>query len=237
MLVLRSAVFTVWMFATLILLGIGCLPLLLTRRGALWAIQTWAKGILWALRVFCGMRVEVRGVQHRPGGAALVASKHQGELDGIAPFALLDDPCFVLKEELMRLPILGWYAASSRMIPVNRGGGSAAVKALSAAAKDRLTEARQIVIFPEGTRQLPGAPPAYKSGVSALYRDLGFPCVPVATNSGLFWPAKGLLRYPGVCVYEFLEPIPPGLPRAAFMRELEERIETASTALAAEAKR
>jgi 1-acyl-sn-glycerol-3-phosphate acyltransferase len=236
MIVLRSALFAVWMYGTLVVLGLAGLPLIVTRRGALWAIQTWARGILWGLRVIVGMKVELRGVQHRPSGPGLVASKHQGELDGIAPFALLDDPCFVLKRELMRLPILGWYAASSRMIPVDRGGGSAAVKALSAAARDRLTEARQIIIFPEGTRQLPGAPPAYKSGVSALYRDLDFPCVPVATNSGLFWPAKGLLRYPGVCVYEFLEPIPPGLKRADFMRTLEERIETASTALAAEAR-
>jgi len=237
MIVLRSALFAVWMYGTLVVLGLIGLPLIATRRGALWAIQVWARGILWGLRVIVGMEVEMRGLQHRPSGPALVASKHQGELDGVAPFALLDDPCFVLKRELMRLPILGWYARSSRMIPVDRGGGSAAVKALSAAAKDRLTEARQIVIFPEGTRQLPGAPPDYKSGVAALYRDLDFPCVPVATNSGLFWPAKGLLRHPGVCVYEFLEPVPPGLKRADFMRTLQERIETASTALAAEARK
>ncbi|OYX31926.1 MAG: 1-acyl-sn-glycerol-3-phosphate acyltransferase [Caulobacterales bacterium 32-69-10] len=221
MVVLRSALFAV------------CVA----RRGALWAIATWSRGIVWGLRVIVGLRVEMRGRQHRPSGPALVASKHQGELDGIAPFVLLDDPCFVLKRELMRLPILGWYAARSRMIPVNREGGSKAVKALSAAARDRLTEARQIVIFPEGTRQLPGAAPDYKSGVSALYRDMDAPCVPLATNSGLFWPPRGLLRYPGVCVYEFLEPIPPGLKRADFMRQLEERIETASTALAAEGRR
>jgi 1-acyl-sn-glycerol-3-phosphate acyltransferase len=236
MIVLRSALFTVWMYVTLLALGIGCLPLLLHRGGAHWAIRTWASGILWGLRVFCGTRVEVRGAQYRPTGAALIASKHQGELDGIAPFALLDDPCFVLKSELMKVPVVGWYAAGSRMIPVNRGGGSNAVKALSALAQERLVEARQIVIFPEGTRQLPGAPPHYKSGVSALYRDLEFPCVPLATNSGLFWPARGLLRYPGTCVYEFLEPIPPGLARAEFMAELEKRIETATDALIAQGR-
>jgi len=237
MVVLRSALFAVWMYATLILFGVGCLPMIGVRRGALWAIRGWSRGILWGLRVIVGLKVEVRGEQYRPKGPALVASKHQGELDGIAPFVLLDDPCFVLKRELMRLPILGWYAARSRMIPVDREGGSKTVRALSAAARDRLTEARQIVIFPEGTRQVPGAPPDYKSGVSALYRDMDSPCVPLATNSGLFWPPKGLLRYPGTCVYEFLEPIPPGLKRADFMRLLEERIETASTALTAEGRR
>ncbi len=237
MVVLRSAVFTVWMYATLIAFGLGCLPLIGARRGALWAIQAWSRAVLWGLRVIVGLRVEVRGSQYRPTGAALVAAKHQGELDGIAPFALLDDPCFVLKRELMGVPSVGWYAARSRMIPVDRGGGSTAVKALNAAARDRLTAASQIIIFPEGTRQVPGAPPAYKSGVSALYRDLEFPCVPVATNSGLFWPPKGLLRYPGVCVYEFLEPIPPGLKRADFMHLLQGRIETATSALVAEARR
>jgi 1-acyl-sn-glycerol-3-phosphate acyltransferase len=136
----------------------------------------------------------------------------------------------------MRLPILGWYAARAGMIPIDRGGGSKTVRALNAAVLDRLTHARQIVIFPEGTRQEPGAAPAYKSGVAGLYRDLAFPCTPMATNSGLFWPPKGLIRRPGLCIYEFLEPIPPGLKRGEFMRLLQERIETASAALLAESQ-
>jgi 1-acyl-sn-glycerol-3-phosphate acyltransferase len=137
----------------------------------------------------------------------------------------------VLKRELMRLPVLGWYAKAAGMIPIDRGGGSATVRALSDNAADQLKTPRQIVIFPEGTRKLPGAPPDYKSGVAALYRDLGLPCTPVATNSGLHWPARGLVMRPGLVVYEFLEPIPPGLKRAEFMRLLEARIETASNAL------
>jgi 1-acyl-sn-glycerol-3-phosphate acyltransferase len=214
-----------------LLLGVLCLPLLAFRRGALWAVRLWARLTLWGLKAFAGLRVDVRGLQHRPKGAALIAAKHQGELDGIAPFVFLDDPCFVLKKELMRLPILGWYAARSGMIPIDRDAGSKAVRTLSADARDRLREERQIIIFPEGTRQEPGAPPDYKSGVAALYRDLGFACTPMATNSGLFWPARGFLRRPGVAVYEFLEPIPAGLKRADFMRTLEARIEAASNAL------
>lgn len=235
-LVLRSAVFTVWMYVTLFLFGFGCIPLLAFPGGAHWAIRNWAKGILWGLRVFCGMRVVVRGREYLPTGAALIASKHQGELDGIAPLALLDDPCFVLKRELMKVPVVGWYAGGSGMIPVDRSGGSRTIKALGAMAAQRLSEARQLLIFPEGTRQEPGAPPKYKSGVSALYRDLAIPCVPVATNSGLFWPPRGLLRHPGTCVYEFLPPIQPGLARQAFMAELEKRIETATNALVAQGR-
>ena len=230
--VLRSVVYGVWLIGLMLVQGLICLPLLLgPRTGPLGAIRVWTRLQLWGLRHIAGVRVEFRGLQHRPAGSALVASKHQGELDGFAPFAVLPDPCYVLKRELMRLPVLGWYAKASGMIPIDRGGGSATVRALSDNAAGQLKTPRQIVIFPEGTRKLPGAPPDYKSGVAALYRDLGLPCTPVATNSGLHWPARGLVMRPGVVVYEFLEPIPPGLKRAEFMRLLETRIETASNAL------
>jgi 1-acyl-sn-glycerol-3-phosphate acyltransferase len=233
---LRSALYAVWLVGLMLIEGIVGLPLLLgPRTWPLGAIRLWSRLQLWGLRHIAGVRVEFRGLQHRPTGSAIVASKHQGELDGFAPFAIMPDPCFVLKNELMRLPVLGWYAQASGMIPIVRGGGSATVRALSAEARQRLAQAsRQIVIFPEGTRKLPGAAPDYKSGVAALYRDLALPCVPVATNSGQCWPIHGLMMRPGLVVYEFLEPIPPGLKRAEFMRVLEERIEAASTALLAE---
>lgn len=235
--VLRSLAFMAWMYGLLIVLGILMLPVQLgPRRGSIGAIRLWARLTLVGLRHIVGLKVEVRGTEHLPEGSALTAFKHQAMLDAIAPFAMFHDPCFVLKRELMWLPIFGWYAARSRMIPVNRGGGSTAVKAMGAAARQRLREARQIVIFPEGTRKEPDAAPAYKSGVSALYRDLGFACTPVATNCGLFWPAHGIVRRPGTAVYQFLEPIAPGLPRAEFMELLERRIETATEALMAEGR-
>jgi 1-acyl-sn-glycerol-3-phosphate acyltransferase len=234
--VLRSAVYAVFLIGSMLAEGLVCLPWLVgPRRWAMGPMRSWAKLQLWGLEVIAGVRVEFRGLEHRPTGSAIVASKHQGELDGFAPFAVLPDPCFVLKRELMRLPVLGWYARAAGMIPIDRGGGSAAVKALSAAALAAIEDGpRQVIIFPEGTRKLPGAPPDYKSGVAALYRDLGLPCTPVATNSGRHWPAKGLLMRPGVVVYEFLPSIPPGLKRAEFMRTLEERIETAANALLAQ---
>ena len=235
---LRSAVYVVWISAWLVILGLGCLPFLFgPRKGVLWAARTWARLSVWGLKAIVGLSIEVRGLQHRPAGAALVAAKHQSMLDTIAPFAVLDDPCFVWKQELMRIPIYGWYIAKAGMIPIDRVGGAKAVRFLRVAAAERLADDRQIVIFPEGTRQEPGAAPAYKPGVAALYRDLEFPCTPMATNAGLFWPPTGKLLRPGVAVFEFLEPIPPGLKRADFMRLLEERIETASNALAAEGRR
>ncbi len=116
------------------------------------------------------------------------------------------------------------------------GDREAAAKALTdrvRQARERPGAGRQIVIFPEGTRALPGAAPDYKPGAAAIYRDLAMPCTPVATNAGLYWPAHGFRRNPGVAVYEFLPPIPAELKRGPFMAELESRIETASTRLLA----
>jgi len=229
---MRSILFAIWLYGSLAVVGVLGMPsLLLSRRYALIVARTWIRLVVWGLRWIAGIRIEVRGLQHRPVGPAIVASKHQGMLDIMEPFLALDGPCFVLKRELANLPGFGWYCTKLRMIPVDRGGGSPAVKALVRASRERLDEGHQVLIFPEGTRRPPGAPAEYKSGVAALYRDLDMAVTPMATNSGQCWPARGLIKRPGLVVFEFLPPIPPGLQRAAFMRRLEESIETASTAL------
>jgi 1-acyl-sn-glycerol-3-phosphate acyltransferase len=228
----RGALFTAFMFALAIVVGLVCAPLLLGPRGPIRAIvRLWIRTVLAALRVLCGVRVEVRGREHAPTGAALIAAKHQGMLDTIAPFLFLDDPCIVLKKELLRIPIYGWYAAKLGMIPVDREAGAKALRDLLHRAQQKLAEGRQIIIYPEGTRTAPRAPPDYKPGIAGLYRDLGLACTPMATNSGVFWPAHGVARSPGVAVFEFLPAVPPGLKRGSFMQALQSRIETASTAL------
>ena len=230
----RATVFAAFMFLLAIVMGLVCSPLLLGPRGPIrGVVRLWVRWVLGALDLLCGVRIEVRGRAHRPEGAALIAAKHQGMLDTIAPFVFLDDPCIVLKKELMRIPIYGWYAAKLGMIPVDREAGSKAMRDLLHAARDALQEGRQIIIFPEGTRKAPGEPPDYKPGIAGLYRDLALTCTPMATNSGLYWPAHGLDKHPGAAVFEFLPPIPAGLKRGAFMQELQARIETASSVLAA----
>lgn len=230
--VVRSAVFTAWLYLSMAVLATAASPLLLLERRRAWGlVRVWVRGVLWGLRVLCGVRVEVRGREHLPAGPALVAAKHQSMLDTVAPLDLLPDPAYVLKRELMRLPFFGWWAAKLDMVPIDRAGHSNALRAMMHAARDRLADGRQMVIFPEGTRQEPGAAPDYKPGVAGLYRELGVPCVPVATNSGLHWPPHGFLRFPGTVVYEFLPAIPPGLKRASFMAVLEDRIEEASARL------
>jgi 1-acyl-sn-glycerol-3-phosphate acyltransferase len=228
----RSLIFTLWLYLSMPLFAIGLSPaLLMPHSVAIAVIKLWARFVLFGLRWIAGVKVEVRGLEHRPTGPALIAAKHQGMLDVIAPFAFLDDACFVMKKELMPLPFFGWFAWKTKMIAVDRAAHAKALKDMVRQTRARLAEGRQILIFPEGTRTTPGEPADYKPGVAAIYRDVDAPCWPVATNSGVHWPAHGFKRYPGTVVFEFLPPIPAGLKRAAFMAELESRIETASTAL------
>lgn len=232
MLTLRSLLFTAWLYLSMPIFAIGLSPaLLMPHRFAMGVVKLWARTALFGLRWIAGVRVEVRGLRNMPSGAALVASKHQGMLDVVALLALLPDACFVMKKELMPLPFFGWFAWKAGMIPVDRAGHAKALKDMTRQARDRLSQGRQIVIFPEGTRNDPGAPGDYKPGVAAIYRDLEGPCWPVATNSGVHWPAHGFRRHPGVVVFDFLEPIPAGLKRGAMMALLESRIETASLAM------
>jgi len=235
LILIRSLLFTAFFYGWSTLVALLMTPLLLAPRAWLVVgLRLWGKVAVAALAVICDLKIEVRGREHLPDGAALIAAKHQCMFDTMAPFAFLPDACLVLKQELTKIPFYGWYALKDRNIVVDRSGHAAALRKLVTDSRERLAEARQLMIFPEGHRMAPGEAPDYKPGVAALYRDLGMPCTPMATNSGVHWPAHGFIRKPGVMVFEFLEPIPAGLKRGAFMAELERRIETASNALLAE---
>jgi 1-acyl-sn-glycerol-3-phosphate acyltransferase len=234
----RSLVFSAWTYGLGAVMGLVSLPLLLTtRRTAQKAVKLWSQLVVLGLRWIVGARIEVRGLQHLPDGGCLIAAKHQGMLDIIPPFDYLDDPCLVMKQELMRIPVFGWFSAKLRMIVINRKGAAKALRGMVHDAVDALGEGRQILIFPEGSRKEPGEAPDYKPGIAGLYRELKVPCTPLATNSGLIWPAHGFLRYPGLVVFEFLPPIQAGLKRATFMAMLEDAVEEASNRLLAEGTR
>jgi 1-acyl-sn-glycerol-3-phosphate acyltransferase len=200
--------------------------------------KIWMRGLSWGLRVFCGLRHELRGrveLLARPG---LFAVKHQSAWDTMIFHTLSPDPAYVMKRELLWVPFYGWLAYRQGNIPVDRKGGAAALKSMLAAAQAALAEGRQIVIFPQGTRVPAGAPTSgwpYHPGIAGLYGKLGVECVPIALNSGVFWGRRSFAKQPGTIVVEVLDPIPAGLPRAQFMRELEARIEAASARLEAEA--
>jgi len=229
----RSALFVIWMYGLMAVMGLIWLPSLLLPRGALlFGIRLYTRLLRWGLDAICGIRTEIRGADHIPDGALLIAGKHQCMWDVFVPFLMVRDPAIIMKRELLWYPILGWYALKCSMIPIDRGGFAKTLKQMVRAAKVRADKGRQVLIFPEGTRQAPGAPPDYKAaGVSALYRDLDVPCLPIATNSGLCWPARGFVRTPGRVIYEALPAIPQGENRKTLMRTLEANLEQASNAL------
>ena len=229
---LRSLVFVALFYVWSVIVAVGLSPFLLGPRSwAMALMRVWAKGIIWLLRVICSIKVEVRGQEHMPKGAALVAPKHQCMFDVFAQFAWLPDASFVMKKELTWIPFFSWWGLRAGMIVVDRAGHSTALRKLVRDSKERFADNRQLLIFPEGTRTAPGEPADYKPGIAALYREIDVPVHPVATNSGVHWPKHGFMRHPGTIVFEYLEPIAPGLKRAEFMRLLQDRIETASTKL------
>ena len=235
MMMARSLLFVALFYLWSTLCGLVLTPMLLAPRSwTMGVMAAWGRVVIVLLRLICGIRVEFRGLEYLPKGRALVAAKHQCMFDTMAPLTVLPDAAYVMKRELLRIPFYGWFCVKAEMIELDRQGGAGALRRLIAESRKRLTEPRQLIIFPEGTRTPPGAKTEYQPGVAGLYRDLGMPCTPMATNSGAHWPAHGFLRRPGVIVYEFLEPIPAGLHRGVFMRELENRIETASTRLLSE---
>ncbi len=226
---IRSVIYFVWLYGSIALVGVAFLPFAIVWRGAAFvAMRVIAEIAFFGLRWICGARVVWEGLENLPVGPAIIASKHQAMLDTMTPLRFVHGPAIVLKRELLGYPLFGWYMKRAGMIPIRREAQAKALREMLAASRAAIKDGRSILIFPEGTRRPPGAPPAYKPGVAALYRDLGVPCAPVAVNTGLIWPARGIMRKPGVARVRVLEPIAPGLSREEFMRELETRIETAS---------
>ena len=229
---LRTGLYAVWYYGVTAVLAVLYIPLLAMPRPMMRdGVKLWARLLIWGLRVIGGVTLELRGLERLPPGPALIAAKHQSMFDIVPAFICMPDALFVMKTELMRIPVFGWLCRKNGMIEVDRGAGSTAMRKLIADARQRFIEPRQLLIFPEGTRRAPGSTPDYKPGVAGIYRDLEVPCVPVATNTGLHMSSTGLPISRGVVVYEVLEPIPAGLKRIEFMRVLQERIETASKAL------
>ena len=235
MITIRSILFNVLFYLNLVILLVAAIPtLVLPRRAILGMAKLWGRTTLWLLRVVCGIDVEWRGLEKIPPGGIVIAAKHQSIWETFALITLFSDPTFVIKRELMWIPFFGWYAWHGGMIPVDRGAGRAALSGMMEYARTALAEGRQIIIFPEGTRRAAGADPKYKFGVAHLYAEAGAPCVPIALNSGLFWPRRRFLRFPGTVRVEILDPIPPGADRNTFFTRLQDEIEAATARLVAE---
>ena len=234
---LRSLIFNVLFYAAFVFWALFALPTFLMPRAAVLRVASWwAKTAIFLMRVVCNIKVEFRGVENIPKGPLIVASKHQSMWETISLLRFFEAPFFVVKRQLNFIPLFGWYLIKTGMVAIDRSEGRRALLSVIRRAAEEVRHGRQFVIFPEGTRTPPGAPPQYKGGVGMIYSECGVPCLPVALNSGLFWPRRTFMRYPGTLVVEFLDPIPPGLRRDEFLARLESAIENATNRIVAVAQ-
>lgn len=232
-----SIIFNILLFVWTALVSIGGAPVLLGPW--YWAMNAqnfWAWGLGVMIKYLLGITYEVRGLEHVPEGACIIAAKHQSTWDTILPHALLKNPAWVLKKELHQIPFVGWFYMRQGSIPVDRKGGSKAMRYMLGRAKAAKELGRPIIIFPEGTRAALDAEPDYQPGVAGLYKQLKLPVVPMALNSGLYWGRRQTIKKPGKIIVEFLPPIEAGLDRRAFMQALETAVEDGTNRLVAEGR-
>jgi 1-acyl-sn-glycerol-3-phosphate acyltransferase len=217
--------------------GICCIALafgpLLPRKGALQMALFWVRSVAWVERTVLGLDYRVIGMENVPKhGAFIVAAKHQSTFETMKLHLILNDPAIVLKKELLKIPIWGKYLKSTGMIPIDRSAGRRAMGGMLEASEKAKAEGRPIVIFPQGTRIPVGVKRNYKAGVTALYQALELPILPLALNSGLFWPKTGR-KHGGTVTFSFLPPIEPGLEPESALSLLEQQLETETDRLVA----
>lgn len=236
MIILRSVLFNIAFYVNLIGQMIVMTPVyfLVPRKTAWFVPKNWARSNHWLFKTIVGTTFEIEGLENIPNEGYIFAPKHQSFWDVYALLPWLSDPFFILKRELVWIPLFGWYVKKQRMVPVDRGARGRVMAAVMQRAKDEMATGRQLIIYPEGTRRPPGAPPHYKYGIARLYRDLTVPVVPVVMHPGLFWPRRKFLRYPGHFKVRILPPIEPGLDPDVFLKTLVEVTESASDALLVE---
>jgi 1-acyl-sn-glycerol-3-phosphate acyltransferase len=233
----RSLIFNVLFYGLMVVTIIvtALWSLVISRDHLMSFVRAWARSSSALLKGVCKLEYEIRGIENIPKGGYIFAGKHQSFWETFAFIPLLHDPCYVIKRELLYVPVWSWYAVKGRMVFVTRGKGQVALKELAIGGARETAAGRPIMLFPEGTRRAPGVEPVYKFGITHLYRQLSVPVLPVALNSGLYWPRRKFMRYPGKILVELLPPIPPGLSAEAFQERLVNDIESASDRLLLEA--
>lgn len=229
MLFIRSAIFNCSFYLANAIIMVFWLPsfFILSKKNRWKIVKLWSISLLWLQYIIVGTNFDFRGVENIPAGAnLLVAGKHQSAWETYTLVLFFDDPAYILKRSLMRLPLFGWYAANMQTVPIDRGRGSVALASITKNATAMMAKSpRQIIIYAEGTRKLAGAPAKYKYGITHLYNTMNTPVLPVALNSGLFWARESFLRYPGTILLEFMPPIKPGLKKEVFAKKLQKIIE------------
>ncbi|CAD7042176.1 1-acyl-sn-glycerol-3-phosphate acyltransferase [Pseudorhizobium endolithicum] len=236
MLMVRSILFNIAFYANLIIQMIVLTPayFILPRKQAYRIPKNWARSNHWLMEKIVGTTFEIEGLENIPEGGCIFAPKHQSFWDTFALLPWQKDPVYILKRELLWIPLFGWYVMKQRMIPVNRGARGKVMVAVMERTKQEMENGRQLIIYPEGTRRSPGAGPEYRYGIARIYRDIQVPVVPIAMHPGLFWPRRRAVRFPGHFKVRILPPIEPGLDPDTFFQTLIDRLEKASDELLVE---
>lgn len=226
---IRSILFNLFYFIwTFCLSFIGCLTAPLPRKAIMGIAKFWSVTTMKAMEVLIGLKYRVEGIENLPENSAfIIASKHQSAFETIAYHAIFPHPVFVLKKELLWLPLFGWNLLLTGCIPIDRSSGMKAMRSILEGAQKRLKEGYPVVIFPEGTRTAPGTTVKYNPGVGLLYEQCNVPVIPVVLNSGEFWKRKAFVKQPGTITVKILPPMPKGLQKREFIDRLQNEIENA----------
>lgn len=239
----RSALFMLSFFIVVGTTCVACLPtLVLPRKYYLWVVDFFGQQVYFLERFILGLDFEVRGIENVPsdGSSYLVAAKHESAYETFKLRLLFEDPAIILKKELLRIPLWGWYLKKSDVIAIDRSTPDSAMSSIAQGAQRMKDHGRPIIIFPQGTRvriDETTQDKPYKSGIARIQQQVNLPIVPMALNSGYFWPRNSWLKRPGKIVFEFLPPIPAGaLEKKDLMATLESRLEGASQRLLNEAR-
>jgi 1-acyl-sn-glycerol-3-phosphate acyltransferase len=237
MIFIRSVIFNILFILNNMLWFIFAVPTLLIpqKRFMSAVLHRWCRSNLWIHRVICNVTTEFRGRENIPSGGFMVASKHQSAWETFGLTAEFPDPRYIIKRELMWIPMFGLYLSHSGQVPINRGDRIKAIHAMNEAARVAVVDGAQLIIFPEGTRRPYDAEPHYKMGVAHLYETMGVPVLPVALNAGVVWPRQKFMKYPGKIIVEFLPVIPAGLSKEEFFQRMKEAIETSTQRIVKEA--
>ena len=224
--VIRSILFYVFLVLWTIFMGTICLPyLLVSYRYLRKPVNIWVKGIFKLLQIICNITYEIRGKENIPSYAVLVASKHQSAFETFALFYHINNSIFIHKRQLFFIPIFGQYLKKINMISIDRSEGTIAMRKMLKQTKEKIQEGKSIIIFPEGTRKKPGENPDYKTGIAGIYKNLETEVLPVAVNSGHYWPKHILIKKPGKIIIKFLKLIPSQLEKSEFLQKIESAIE------------
>lgn len=230
---IRSALFNLCYVLWTLLVGVLFLPIVFFPTAIIILVvgKIWAKGLYFFLRLFCNLKLDLRGIANRTNHPAIYASKHQSALETIMFHILIKKPVYILKQELLNIPVFGFYLKKMGMIAIDRNGGMKSLKLMLKQVEEKISQGYSIIIFPEGTRTSPGETVEYNAGITAIYNLKAAEIIPVALNTGKYWSKNSFVKKPGKFVIEFLPAISNQLDKKEFLAELQKQIETKSNEL------